>query len=217
VTSPPPLPVLYSFRRCPYAMRARMALVQARQNVELREIALKNKPAAMLEASPKGTVPVLVLPDGTVLEESLEIMNWALSRHDPDGWLKADPVESAFLIQRNDGVFKQALDRYKYPDRLPEADSATARHICEDILKDLERRLQNNDYLMGKTKTLADIALFPFIRQCAFVDRTWYEGLDCPNLQRWLQEHLESLLFQIIMKKRELWTPEALPTLLFSL
>lgn len=198
-------PVLYSFRRCPYAMRARMALCYAGIAAELREVDLKNKPAAMLEASPKGTVPVLVLPDGTVIDESLDIMYWALGQNDPEGWLAADKEETAFLIERNDGPFKNALDRYKYPNRFPDEDCRPAKDKCEKILKDIDNRLERNGFLLSPHRTLADIALFPFIRQCAFTDKDWFDSLPCPHLQHWLDQNLNSGLFQQVMEKYEVW------------
>lgn len=199
------VPVLYSFRRCPYAMRARMALCYAGIRVELREVDLKNKPAALLETSPKGTVPVLVLPDGTVIEESLDIMYWALGKNDPEGWLAADKEETGFLIERNDGVFKNALDRYKYPSRFPDEDCSSAQEECESILKDLDNRLKQNGFLLSPHRTLADIALFPFIRQCAFTDKDRFDALPYKHLQDWLDKNLKSDLFQQVMKKYEVW------------
>lgn len=199
------VPVLYSFRRCPYAMRARMALCYAGIRVELREVDLKNKPAALLETSPKGTVPVLVLPDGTVIDESLDIMYWALGQNDPDGWLAADKEETAFLIERNDGEFKNALDRYKYPNRFPNEDCRPAKDKCEEILNDLDNRLKQNGFLLSPHSTLADIALFPFIRQCAFTDEDRFDALPYTHLQDWLDQNMKSDLFQEVMKKYEPW------------
>lgn len=202
-------PVLYSFRRCPYAIRARMALYYAGITAELREVDLKNKPAAMLEASPKGTVPVLALPGGTVIDESLDIMHWALAQNDPEGWLAADSEETAFLITRNDSDFKNALDRYKYPGRFPDEDCRRARRDCETILKDLDNRMKENGFLLAGRATLVDVALFPFIRQCAFTDKEWFDALPFPHLQNRLAEHLDSALFQAVMEKYEVWDEQA--------
>jgi glutathione S-transferase len=198
--------ILYSFRRCPYAMRSRMSLYKAGLIVELREVELKNKPEQMLEVSPKGTVPVLVFPDGSVIDESLEIMEWALGKNDPDGWLNADKTEMKFLIERNDNKFKQALDRYKYPGRYPDEDCTGARTVCVEILNDLNGRLKKHQQILNNSIAMADIALFPFIRQCAFVDIEWFNNLPMPHLQKWLQEHLESTTFKTIMLKFKIWS-----------
>ena len=158
-------PVLYSFRRCPYAMRARLALAAAGQVVELREVSLKAKAPELLEASAKGTVPVLVQADGAVLEESLEIMRWALEQADPLGWLQADGAETAALIAQNDGPFKRHLDRFKYPDRYGEVDPLEHRAAALAILREWEQRLAVGGWLLGGQATLADWALLPFVRQ----------------------------------------------------
>ncbi|WP_353618888.1 glutathione S-transferase N-terminal domain-containing protein [Paenacidovorax monticola] len=146
------LPVLYSFRRCPYAMRARLAIAASGQQCELREVVLRDKPAALLQASPKGTVPVLVLPDGAVLEQSLDIMHWALARNDPQHWLDADPAQARAmqaLVAECDGAFKQALDRTKYPQRYPSEDPTPHRQRAEDWLVGLEQRLATGGFLFG--------------------------------------------------------------------
>lgn len=201
------LPVLYSFRRCPYAMRARMALRISGTRCELREIKLADKPEAMLVASPKGTVPVLVLPGGEVIDESLAIMRWALGRNDPEGWLAGDDPA---LIGLCDGPFKYHLDRYKYPDRYSdEPGHARTDHRGEGlaILSDLSFRLAGRHQMMGETRTLADIALFPFIRQFANTDRDWFDAQPIPDLQRWLDGHLASDLFLGVMDKFAPWKP----------
>ena len=195
------LPILYSFRRCPYAMRARMALWAAGITVELREVKLADKPPELVEASPKATVPVLVLPDGTVIEESIAVMRWALSQNDPEGWLAGD---DAALIARNDGPFKHHLDRYKYPTRY-EPDGIDHRAEGLAILKDLDARLTDGEQLRGAKRTLADIALFPFIRQFANTDRVWFDAQDLPNLRRWLEGHLASELFAAVMPRFDRW------------
>ena len=163
-------PVLYSFRRCPYAMRARLALATAGQVVELREVSLKAKAPELLEASAKGTVPVLVQADGAVLEESLEIMRWALEQADPLGWLQADGAETAALIAQNDGPFKRHLDRFKYPDRYGEVDPLEHRAAAMVILREWEQRLAVGGWLLGAQATLADWALLPFLRQFRLAD-----------------------------------------------
>jgi glutathione S-transferase len=197
-------PILYSFRRCPYAMRARMALYGAGIVFEMRDILLKNKPQAMLEASPKGTVPVLVLPSGKVIDESLDIMHWALGQKDPHGWhLKSDEISA--MIAHNDDGFKKALDRYKYPSRFPDEDTSGARDICFNIFKDLNLRLEKGRFLCGPSASMADIAIFPFIRQCAAVDTAWFDGLPFSRLQQWLGMLLETRLFATIMTKYEPW------------
>jgi len=195
------LPILYSYRRCPYAMRARMALSYAGIPVEIREISLKQKPAHMLQVSPKGTVPVLVLPDGQVIEQSLEIMHWALQQHDADGWLSADPQHAALLIAENDGSFKQHLDRYKYAIRFPEHSAEHYRAQGELFLAKLEQRLQQSTFLLGDEISFADIAIFPFIRQFAAVDHDWFESTGYIKLKSWLQHLVESALFKRVMVK----------------
>jgi glutathione S-transferase len=175
-------PILYSFRRCPYAMRARMALWVAGETVALREVKLSDKPPEMIEASPKGTVPVLVLPDGKVIDESIAIMRWALHRHDPEGWLAGD---DAGLIAEADGPFKHHLDRYKYPNRYEdEQDFGEVDHRAGGlaILQAWDARIAQEGQLCGSTRSLADIALFPFIRQFANHDREWFDAQDLPHL-----------------------------------
>ena len=189
-------PVLYSFRRCPYAMRARLALAAAGQVVELREVSLKAKAPELLEASAKGTVPVLVQADGAVLEESLEIMRWALEQADPLGWLQADGAETAALIARNDGPFKRNLDRFKYPDRYGEVDPLEHRAAALAILREWEQRLAVGGWLLGGQATLADWALLPFVRQFRLADPDGFaaeSALD--SLKDWLArfEHSELL------------------------
>lgn len=194
-------PVLYSFRRCPYAMRARLALVVSGTECELREVRLADKPAAMLEASPKGTVPVLVLADGKVLDESEEVMRWALSRNDPEGWLERD---DAALIAASDGPFKHALDRYKYPNRY-DSDPLEHREQGLAFLRQLDERLSRYGQLCGKARGLADVAIFPFVRQFAGHDREWFDALPLPHLQAWLAGHLASPLFAAVMQREKPW------------
>lgn len=194
-------PILYSFRRCPYAMRARMALAISETEVEHREVVLRDKPAAMLAVSPKGTVPVVVCDDGTVIDESVDVMRWALGRSDPENWLSGDDRDIIAII---DGPFKHHLDRYKYSAR-HDSDPQEHRAGAVAILEQLEGRLRENCYLCGDRRSMADIAIFPFIRQFANTDREWFDTQPLPHLQRWLGEHLESALFQQIMVKYDPW------------
>ena len=198
--------ILYSYRRCPYAMRARMALSYAGIAVDIREISLKDKPTHMLSASPKGTVPVLVLPDGQVIEESLEIMIWALQQKDIDGWLTADSLQTQQLIAENDGPFKKNLDQYKYAIRFPEHSADYYRGQGEEFLAKLELRLHQTTFLVRNTISLADIAIFPFIRQFAVVDNIWFESTDYLKLKIWLKYMVASELFQGVMEKRQVYS-----------
>jgi len=199
-------PVLYSFRRCPYAMRARMAVMKSGVVCELREVVLRDKPESMIELSPKGTVPVLQLQDGTVVDESLDVMHWALAANDPDGWLDTDDDLDA-LISRLDGDFKDSLDRYKYHVRFPEHPQSYYRAQGEKFLADMESRLAVNDGkgLSAPRTTFADIAVFPFIRQFAFVNKAWFDETSYPLLQAWFNRHLESDLFLSVMQKYAAW------------
>ena len=195
---------LYSFRRCPYAMRARMALRYSDVAVNIVEVSLKAKPAEMLALSSKGTVPVLSV-DGQVIDESLAIMRWALAQNDPQDWLlKDDPVgqaQIAALIEENDQVFKVHLNRYKYAERYPEQPMAFYRSEGEVFLRRLDALLEGRDYLLAAHPSLADVALMPFVRQFAHVDREWFGQTPYVRLQAWLQRFLESDLFTSIMKK----------------
>lgn len=195
-------PVLYSFRRCPYAMRARMALAIGGTVCHIREVKLSRKPADLIAASPKATVPVVVLPDG-VIAQSLDIMRWALAQSDPEGWLAR---EDTALIEANDGPFKHHLDRYKYPDRHA-SDPALHRAAGLDLLAALEERLAAQANLCGEARGLTDIAVFPFVRQFAETDRAWFDAQPIPRLQAWLERHLASPLFAAIMVRLEPWQP----------
>lgn len=191
-------------------MRSRMALHASGVAVELREIELRNKPDHMLAASPKGSVPVLVLPDGCVIDESWDIMQWALNQHDPEGWLgehgafvhAAEP-----LIRTNDASFKQSLDRYKYADRYPEQSREDYRAQGEVFLQQLEQRLSATRYLLGDALTIADAGIFPFIRQFAEVDQEWFAQAPYPLLRTWLAGILDSPRFAAIMQKQPIWQP----------
>jgi len=197
-------PILYSFRRCPYAMRARLALAYTGIKVEIREVELKNKPQALRDISPKATVPVLHLPDGKVIDESLDIMHWALAQHDPAQWL-ADAQTAKTLITWNDGDFKFQLDRYKYADRHPQHPAEHYRQQGELFLAELESRLQIKPWLLGDHCTLADAAIFPFIRQFAAVDGQWFAAAEYPAVQQWLQNWVDSALFTAVMDKYPIW------------
>lgn len=200
------LPLLYSFRRCPYAMRARLSVLFSELQVELREITLQNKPSQMLAISPKGTVPVLQLAEGTVIEESREIMEWALEQNDPQGLLDASVLNKAkALIDKNDNEFKYWLDRYKYADRHLEMTQLEYRQRGELFLQVLEKLLTKSSYLLGQSVTLADIGVMPFVRQFAHVDRDVFYSLPYPNLQRWLQHWLEHPMFLQMIKKYQPW------------
>lgn len=194
-------PILYSFRRCPYAMRARLALLVSGTVCELREVKLAAKPEAMLTASPKGTVPVMVCGDGKVIDESLDVMRWALAQSDPEGWL--DRIDDA-LIAANDGPFKYALDRYKYPSR---HDSDPAKHRADGLalLQKLEKRLLRHQNLSGDRPGFTDAAIMPFVRQFAATDHDWFDVQDIPKLRAWLDRHLQSDLFRRCMVKHKPW------------
>lgn len=196
--------ILYSFRRCPYAIRARMALYYAGIPVEIREVDLKNKPTHMLEMSPKGTVPVMILTDGTIIEESLDIMYWALTDNDPDHWLPTDKDEllkTQRLILKNDTEFKMWLDKYKYADRHPEQTEQYYREQAEQFLQQLDALLNQHKFLICDQLSLTDVALFPFVRQFAFVNRTWFDQSRYQKLRSWLDGLLSSELFLEVMRK----------------
>lgn len=194
-------PVLYSFRRCPYAMRARLALLASGTVCTLREVKLSAKPQDLLDASPKGTVPVLVLPDGQVIDESLDIMRWALTKADPDHWLDG---EDTALIAAIDGPFKHHLDRCKYPHRY-DVDPLDHRAAGVAHLEMLEARLRASPHLCGAHWTMTDAALAPFVRQFAETDRAWFDALPLPAVQRWLAAFLASPMFAAIMVRWPVW------------
>lgn len=204
------LPILYSFRRCPYAIRARMALLISGTRVELREVALAEKPAEMVAASPKATVPVLIDVDGSVIDESLGIMRWALEQHDPAGWLDG---EDATLIRRFDGDFKHHLDRYKYPDRHGE-DRVAHRDAALALLHPLDAWLCAQQNLTRHACSITDIAIMPFIRQFAAVDQGWFYRQPVPHLQSWLARHTGSALFEAAMLRVKPWAAGDAPVLL---
>ena len=201
------LPVLYSFRRCPYAIRARMALAVAGTTVELREVVLRDKPAEMVAASAKGTVPVLVLPSGTVIDESLDIMSWALRQRDPNHWLDQHN-DAGPLLSSCDDEFKPWLDRYKYADRHPEQAKDFYRGQALLFVDELEQALAETPYLLGDEAGIADVGVFPFIRQFAGVDPDWWANAPYPAARHWLDTWLNSPLFTRVMKKYPPWTSD---------
>ncbi len=186
-----------------------MGLLLAKQPVMLRAVVLKNKPPEMLEASPKGTVPILVVEETTVIDESLDIMIWALERNDPQDLLYNSDDEALpkmlELIHRNDKKFKVLLEKYKFAKRYREMSEIYYRRQCEVFIHHLEQRLTAHKFFMGDTPSLADYALLPFVRQFAKVDRRWYLQAPYPNLQAWLIEHLNSRIFSKTMTKYPLW------------
>ena len=212
-------PIIYSFRRCPYAMRARLALKYADIKVELREVDLNNPPDSLIAISDNATVPVLHLPDGNVLDESWDIVQWAARQNDPDSWMGENnqyQIESNMLLETNDYSFKQDLDHYKYADRYPEHTKEYYREQGEEFLQELEERLATTRYLLSDTISVADIAIFPFIRQFAMVDMPWFEQAPYPKLQQWLNSFInsdrqEAHLFRSVMEKHEIWKQGDLP------
>ena len=210
---PPNAPVLYSFRRCPYAMRARLALLASGVRCEMREIALSDKPESMLSVSPKGTVPVLVLHD-RVLEQSLDIMNWALSQADPQEWStlgKACHAQAQALVKRCDEEFKQHLDRYKYPNRYDLADGTAHRDLGSDFLNQLNSQLQAFQNLIDDRWTWVDAAIAPFVRQFARTDREWFDAQAWQPLQNWLSNFEDSEAYAVVMHKYKVWHQGAKP------
>jgi glutathione S-transferase len=211
-----PLPILYSFRRCPYAMRARMAIKAAGLGVELREVILRDKPQQMLDISAKATVPVLHLLAGAIIDESLDVMLWALSEHDPFAWLAPETGthdEALQLIKACDGTFKHHLDRYKYAGRYEGAEATDHRAAACEFLAELEKRLGLAPYLFGAQASLADYAIMPFIRQFANVDKYWFEQTPYPRLQAWLKGLLSADIFTSVMNKYPQWQAGQAPVL----
>lgn len=195
------LPLLYSFRRCPYAIRARLALLASGTVCILREVKLSAKPTGLLAASAKATVPVLLLPDGKVLDQSLDIMRVVLAGHDPAGWL--DRTDDN-LVDANDGPFKHHLDRAKYPER-HDSDPDTHRAACLELLRPLEERLSATRFLCGNTMGLVDAAILPFVRQFAAIDRGWFDARPLPRTRHWLDGLVNSALFDAAMVRLPPW------------
>ena len=187
-----------------------MAIAVSGVQVELREVVLRDKPAELIEVSAKATVPVLVLPDGAAIDESLNIMRWALGQNDPEGWLTAG---DANLVQQNDEPFKAALDRYKYPHRYGLETSDLYRDEGLAILLNLEAKLQNQMFLSRDTQGLSDIAIFPFIRQFAATNQAWFDAQSLPALQCWLDLLLVSALFGSVMHRYPQWRAGDSPTI----
>jgi glutathione S-transferase len=204
------LPVLYSFRRCPYAIRARLALDVSGEACELREIVLRDKPEELLRASQKGTVPVLINTDGVVIDESLDIMLWTLRRNDPESWLSPERgslEEMLSLIRRFDDEFKASLDRYKYPNRFPGASAELNRQAGSQFLLELEAHLQRTSHFFGDRAALADMALASFVRQFANVDAEWFAAQAWRKLHRWLSSIVDSPRFVRVMRPVNVWKP----------
>lgn len=200
-------PILYSFRRCPYAMRARLAIKQSGVKVVLREVVLRNKPPSMLSISPKGTVPVLQLPNGDVIDESWDIVHWATAEQGTSQ-IRGDVTrvsDANQWVQKNDHEFKQHLDHYKYADRFPEFSAEHYRTQAERFLSLLDQQLAQHAFLLDNQPSLADIGIFPFVRQFAHVDIEWFRQAPYPHLQRWFDYYLSSELFASIMNKYPAW------------
>ena len=206
--------ILYSFRRCPYAMRARLAIAVSGVQVVLREVELRDKPQALLDLSPKATVPVLVTVEKTVIDESIDIMFWALRQGDSADNLETlnelDLNTAKQMIHHNDNEFKYYLDRYKYADRYPQESQHYYRQQAEKTLLILEKKLAQNTYLLTSTLSLADLAIFPFIRQFAFVDKAWFDSSPYPHLKRWVEALISMPLFELIMTKYPKWQQDDL-------
>jgi glutathione S-transferase len=208
-----PVPILYSLRNCPYAMRARIGIHKAQLQIDLREVNLKQKPVEMLAASAKGTVPILVLDNEqqppTVIDESLDVMLWALRNNDPDNLLYSHD-QSALpnmlkLIAQFDNEFKTCLNAYKAAKRYREDNVIECRQACEVFIQELENRLIESYFLVSAQESLADIALVPFIRQFAKVERQWYLQAPYPKVRQWLNQYLQSTIFTKVMAKHDLW------------
>jgi glutathione S-transferase len=200
------LPILYNFRRCPYAIRARLAIVVSGLVCELREVSLANKPADMILASPKATVPVMVLTDATVLEQSLDIMAYALAFNDPNNWGGPVGAEAMGLIELVDTRFKDHLDRYKYPDR-HDGDGSKDKELGLAVLADFDTLLTKDAYLVGPKFSLIDAAILPFVRQFAAVDLDWFASQPIPKVHAWLSEFLDGDLFKAAMTSQPVWKP----------
>ncbi len=198
------LPILYSLRHCPFAMRARLAIFKSKKAVELRDVKLTDKPVAMLNASPKGTVPILVVAPAQVIDESLDVMLWSLGKSDPDNLLCNLPDLLAF-INVYDSEFKPCIERYKAAKRYHEPNVNDCREACEVHIQDLEKRLSEHAYIFGERESLADIAILPFIRQFAKVERQWYVQSSYVNVKRWLNAYLQSRMFNKVMAQYSVW------------
>ena len=201
-------PILYSFRRCPYCMRAHIGLNYSSASIELREVFLKEMPEELLKVSPNKTVPVLILSDDIAMDESWDILKWALRKNDPDNWLGDGEqylADAEMLVETNDFSFKTDLDHYKYADRNPEHSKEHYRAECEEFIEELEEMLSGHVYLLTDTLTVADIAVFPFVRQFSLVDKTWFDQSRYKNVKRWLDILINSELFQNAFLKHDAW------------
>lgn len=201
-------PVLYSFRRCPYCMRAHMGLKKSGLKIELREVDLKQLPDELLKISSANTVPVLALPDGTVFDESWDILKWALAQNDPDNWLgdnKCFLPDTEMLVETNDFSFKNDLDHYKYADRYPEHSQEHYRQQCEEFIEELESMLSDNRFLLADQLSIADIAVFPFVRQFSLVDEAWFVQSGYVNVQQWLAYLVNTDVFLDVFQKHKNW------------
>ena len=196
------VPILYSFRRCPYAIRARWALLSSNIDVELREVVLKDKPSEFLKASNSGTVPCLQLSD-KIIDESIDIMNWALRKNDPDGWLEM-PDEGYGLIDEVEKKFKPHLDKTKYASRYPKIDSKISRRLAIDYLINFDKKIEGQ-FLFGNQPKLADVAIFPFVRQYANIDINWFNEFQWKKLKDWLDFFVGSKMFVKSQKKFDQW------------
>jgi glutathione S-transferase len=217
------LPILYSLRNCPYAMRARIAIYKSKQPVELRDVVLSNKPVEMISASAKATVPILVLPSSTVIDESVDVMLWALAHNDPDNLLRMNSINKQpklsqatmpdaldailKLVYLFDSEFKPCLEAYKCAKRYHESNLQECREACEVYIQNLEERLSAHEFLIANDESMADIALLPFIRQFAKVERQWYLQSPYPKVKQWLNQYLQSVMFNKVMTKYPLWSP----------
>lgn len=203
------LPILYSLRRCPYAMRGRMGIALSQQKVLLREIVTKDKPSELLASSPKGTVPVLVLSQGTIIEQSIEVMIWALEQNDPQDLMRSSEPELnqeiLELIARNDNEFIGHLEKYRASVRYRNVDTEHRRKACEGFISELESKLAQHEYLFGDTPSLADFAVMPFVSQFVRVEKKWFVQSEYQNVGRWLRAHLDSKFYTQVMKQYPLW------------
>lgn len=198
-------PILYSFRRCPYAMRARLAIHSSEVSAQLREIVLSDKAAEFLTSSPKGTVPVIVV-NNRVIDESLDIMHWALNKSDPEGWLNMPSIGYNW-ISLNDREFKSAMDRIKYTDRFSNVNIGLERRNAIGFLHDLNTQIGDHAWMFGKNCSLADMAILPFVRQFYNIDQDWFYAQDWQNLYRWLTSFMTSSRLGSIMTKYDKWIP----------
>ena len=204
------LPIFWSFRRCPYAMRARLAIAASGQKVELREILLRDKPTDFLATSPKGTVPVLKLKNGQVIDESRDIMFWALEQNDPENWLavlRRNPAFTLAFLDRLDGAFKHDLDRYKYASRYDRDAGSSHRDSGGVFLAELNQDLQQTGALSGAQLGLLDFASLPFVRQFRIAGADWFDDQSWPHLHAWLGGFLDSASFRLVMQKYTQWSP----------